>query len=114
MPNNNEPITATVGSDIFQSSSTVTNSGNIRYQGQPFRVTDTINTWREMAEEARQQEIQRSGELPIDVMKQRHLDGNERMIFHNPKKDWVVTKNGTEICRSSTVLDVSDLIAGLV
>lgn len=59
-------------------------------------------------------QAQGTRDIPTEEMKKRHLNSSERAIFHRPKKDWIVTENGKEICRSSSVLDVSDLVAQLV
>lgn len=112
MPNNR--VSNYINITTTDGTHTIRQASGGGYVDQPFSVTETLNNWRATEGALQQQEVQQDRELPIDVMKQRHLDGSERMIFHRPKKDWIVTKNGTEICRSSSVLDVSDLIARLV
>ena len=66
------------------------------------------------AEGGTEAQVQGTRDIPTEEMKKRHLNSGERAIFHRPKKDWIVTENGKEICRSSSVLDVSDLVAQLV
>ncbi len=54
--------------------------------------------------------LEETRKLLLSDMKKRHLRKNERDIIHNPKRDWISTGKG-EVCRSSSVLEVDDLIA---
>lgn len=56
-----------------------------------------------------EQEDSTSLEKAKETMKKRHLSKNERERLHNPKRDWLMTGKG-EICRSSSVLVVDDLV----
>ena len=43
------------------------------------------------------------------TLKHTHLNRTLRQALHKPKKDWL-QKGEREICRSSSTLDVSDLV----
>ena len=45
-----------------------------------------------------------------EMLKQRHLTKDERLALHKPKPDWVLTGGG-EVCRSTCVLEVDDLLS---
>ena len=45
-----------------------------------------------------------------EVMKQRHLNKNERARYHLPKPDWKETPKG-EVCKNSSSLEVEDIIS---
>ena len=48
-----------------------------------------------------------------DVMKKRHLNKDERQVYHKPTPDWVLTPSG-EVCKSACHLVVDDLIKSAV
>lgn len=45
-----------------------------------------------------------------EILKQRHLNREERQIFHRPAPDWVQTQHG-EVNRSACSLVVDDLVS---
>lgn len=74
-------------------------------------INAALNSARRLARNSNteEQEDSTSLEKAKEIMKKRHLSKNERERLHNPKRDWLMTGKG-EICRSSSVLVVDDLV----
>lgn len=79
---------------------------SFRYRTDTFTV---LNPWEADSLTAVNNLKNNNMDLDKSLLKKRHLNREERQMFHKPNPDWVQTTAG-EVCKSACTLVVDDLV----